>query len=70
MIDVSTLCLGGSGCGLGVTLDPRDAVQPALDCFPETMMIDFSPGWLVLTLEASATIIAEPCPALVMSEAC
>ena len=43
-VAVFTLDLGGSGCGLSMTLDPEDRTKPGFEFLPETMIIDLSPA--------------------------
>ena len=42
LIEGLTFVLGGSGCGLSMTLDPGET-NPDLPVLPETMMIDLAP---------------------------
>ena len=56
-----TLVLGGSGCGLSMTLDPGDRTKPDFEFLPETMMIDLSPpDCLAPSVADSASTIFEP----------
>lgn len=56
-----TFVLGGSGCGLSVTLDPGDPTKPDFEFLPETMMIDLSPpDCLGPSVADSANTIFEP----------
>ncbi len=59
-IELFTLVLGGSGCGLSVTLDPGDTTDPDFAFLPPTMMIDLSlPDRLGPTVEDCANAIFE-----------
>jgi hypothetical protein len=60
LLEGLSFVLGGSGCGLSITLDPGDATEPDLEFLPETMMIDLSlPGCFGPTAEDCAKTVFE-----------